>query len=268
MKYYWILLIVISSYAQEQKFKLHVDHSDKIIKLYVDNYQYCPVTLNLSYKLQNLRLLKPDDTSYIIPARAKKFLLTKLERMHNNLPANLNFDDRYFYGIKNNASANLHYSYHLPFALGASNLVVQGPNGVLGHKDQHAVDFRMEYDSEVVAMRAGIVVQIIDTLNTVIKENSCTVKSNMLLVYHEDGTFAQYSHFKKNGIVVKVGDRVQEEQLLGYAGNVNFGREPHMHFEVFKGLVSKKESIPISFLIDYGFKIKELENWKYYTKYY
>ena len=66
MKYYWILLIVISSYAQEQKFKLHVDHSDKIIKLYVDNYQYCPVTLNLSYKLQNLRLLKPDDTSYFI----------------------------------------------------------------------------------------------------------------------------------------------------------------------------------------------------------
>jgi len=226
------------------------------------------MTWNLHYKLENLRLLKPNDTSYSIPAQAKHFLLAKLERIDNSRPSNLNFDDRYFYGVQNNTRVDLNFGYHLPIALGSTNLVVQGPNGVLGHQGINAVDIRMGYNTDVFAMRAGIVVQIVDTLNTVIKENTCTVKTNMLLVYHDDGTFAKYSHFKKNGIVVELGDRVEEDQLVGYSGNVNYGIEPHMHFEVLKGLVGKTESIPIAFLVDYGFLVKELENWKYYTKYY
>ena len=49
---------------------------------------------------------------------------------------------------------------------------------------------------------------------------------------HSDGTFADYSHLKLQGAVVKKGEFIKKDQLLGYSGSTGFESGPHLHFAV------------------------------------
>jgi murein DD-endopeptidase MepM/ murein hydrolase activator NlpD len=60
-------------------------------------------------------------------------------------------------------------------------------------------------------------------------------EGNYLMIRHGDGTRANYWHFKKDGVLVNVGDTVQQGQLIGFSGNTGYSAFPHLHFEVVPG---------------------------------
>ena len=85
---------------------------------------------------------------------------------------------------------------------------------------------------------------------------------------HSDGTFADYSHLKHQGAMVKKGDYIKKDQLIGYSGSTGFASGPHLHFAVFINRIDGKRTF-----VETKFKTSEseatlLEEGKSYTKNY
>ena len=59
--------------------------------------------------------------------------------------------------------------------------------------------------------------------------------NNLVVVEHDDDTFAQYMHLTQNGADVEVGDRVQRGDPIGRSGNTGLAGYPHLHFIVTTG---------------------------------
>ncbi|MGE0632383.1 MAG: M23 family metallopeptidase [Pseudobdellovibrionaceae bacterium] len=137
----------------------------------------------------------------------------------------------------NNASP-----YLLPWKKGESHFCFQGNNGVLSHKNrtQYAWDFLMLDGTDIYAARAGRVAIVVDGH----EGRGSDKPNNEIYIDHGDGTSARYAHIRKHGSKVKIGDEVQQGQVIGSSGDVGRSLGPHLHFEVIN---ESKETIPISF---------------------
>jgi murein DD-endopeptidase MepM/ murein hydrolase activator NlpD len=121
--------------------------------------------------------------------------------------------------------------YVLPYAKTASYKLLQGYNGPWGHEEHaaYAYDFQMPIGTAVHAVRSGTVVHVVE------KNVDSTRKpgeENVIVIGHEDGTFARYYHLTKDGAKVKVGDEVKQGQLIGLSGDSGASAGPHLHFDV------------------------------------
>jgi murein DD-endopeptidase MepM/ murein hydrolase activator NlpD len=84
---------------------------------------------------------------------------------------------------------------------------------------------------------------------------------------HKDGTIAEYLHFKKDGINVKIGEQIKEGQVIGLSGNTGYSERPHLHLTVFKPLTGeKRENYKIKFMTKQGNKVLLKENTTYTAK--
>jgi len=102
--------------------------------------------------------------------------------------------------------------------------------------------------TKLYAAREGIVVKTKSDSNKRGDTKEFAKYGNHITIEHNDNTFATYYHLKKNGVGVKVGQRVKRGQKIGYSGNTEFSRGPHLHFAVFKAVsVKSTKSLPIRF---------------------
>ena len=155
------------------------------------------------------------------------------------------------YGNPNLKKYDTTYNYNLPFSKGKRYRVLQGNNGGFSHNkptSRYAIDFTMNIGQEVCAIREGYVVMTKSDSNEGGSSKKYLPKANKVFVYHKDGTFAQYAHFRQNGVVVKAGDSIKKGQLIGYSGNTGYSTQPHLHFVVYKP--SKNGLISIPFVLD------------------
>ena len=75
--------------------------------------------------------------------------------------------------------------------------------------------YKLDY---IVAHSAGTVVQVINNSNTN-TPNDATNPGNMIRIDHGNGYQTRYLHLAHGSIAVKVGDKVNKGQTLGYMGN-------------------------------------------------
>lgn len=138
--------------------------------------------------------------------------------------------------------------YVLPFAAAAPRRLIQGNAGKLSHygRQQYAFDFDLPVGETVVAARAGEVVVVVDEFTRGGPVKSLRSKANVVVVRHEDGSFASYVHLSP-GAAVEVGDRVEPGQPLGQSGNTGFTTRPHLHFSVSVLDDGKPRTVPIRF---------------------
>lgn len=119
----------------------------------------------------------------------------------------------------------------MPFACGARFPVSQGhaTGSHLSH-DTYAWDFRMPEGTPITAARAGVV----RLARGDSRKGGCDPKmarhANYVVLEHDGDLETQYLHF--SSVVVKVGERVEQGQLLGYSGNTGWSCGPHLHFKV------------------------------------
>jgi len=88
---------------------------------------------------------------------------------------------------------------------------------------------------------------VMSTADGVITESgSDKYRGNYVVVKHDDIYATSYSHLKST--VLKVGDKIQKGQLLGYVGSTGISTEPHLHYEVLKNgkNVDPKDYLPKS----------------------
>ena len=124
------------------------------------------------------------------------------------------------------------YIYTLPFEHKKKVFLVQGYESMFSHRGEKALDFKVKTGTKVCAARAGIVTAARkDSDKRGLKTKNLS-DGNYIFIQHDDGSEANYWHFKKDGVLVNVGETVQTGQLIGYSGNTGFSAFPHLHFEV------------------------------------
>ncbi len=117
--------------------------------------------------------------------------------------------------------------YVLPYAINEEVEVNQANCSGYGHSDfwLYGYDFIMDIGTPVHAMRSGVVVHTWDGVADGVRS-----ATNLLLIQHDDGTVALYSHLTNGGVLVIDGQLVIKGDLIGLSGDSgNTGGLPHLH---------------------------------------
>lgn len=158
--------------------------------------------------------------------------------------------------------------YLFPFEHGTKHRVGQGYHGSFTHfgQNEYALDFDMDIGTPVLAARSGVVVEVKEDSNVGGPSASYSQAANYVLVYHEDGTFGNYVHLRKDGAAVSVGDVVRAGDVVGYSGNTGQSSGPHLHFDVrLPTPEGTTRSIPVEFLSHEGEPVSVEEGRHYYA---
>ena len=150
--------------------------------------------------------------------------------------------------------------YHLPFdGIEHPVSISQGRNGPWSHFRRgaydlsNAVDFALPIGSEILSAREGIVLMHYDQGDEYYEGvdpevgNNLRFMTNQILILHDDGTRALYSHLEKGSVCVRPrepvasGQKIAETGLSGWIGDV-----PHLHFQVANE--NFRESLPVEFV--------------------
>ncbi|MGL1891065.1 MAG: M23 family metallopeptidase [Spirochaetaceae bacterium] len=246
-----MLSLPAKSYLSEDSDYLDVYYEkldDGGFAFYGDNKHFIPMYINLKFtKLTNLKMSVPNPIKQVLEPGTKNVLLCELTPIKAGESYRFGSSFSYSNGDPLNTKPD-DYIYMFPFAHGEKNKLDQGFGGKFSHtkENYYALDFSMDIGTPIYAARAGVVVEIKENSNRGGAGSSYAKDGNFVSIYHSDGTFASYVHLKKNGAIVKVGDRVKIGDKIAYSGNTGLSTGPHLHFSVnVVGESGVKQSIPI-----------------------
>ena len=115
--------------------------------------------------------------------------------------------------------------------------------GTLG---QFAYDIRMPIGTDIIAVRAGMVVAIQESF-----PNVTTVQKpgeeNFVIIINSNGTQDRYFHLDQDGVHVSIGQIVSKGQLIATGGNSGGTPFPHLHLEVIQPTTGGGIPIPVTF---------------------
>lgn len=99
---------------------------------------------------------------------------------------------------------------------------------------KHAVDFICPIGTPIKAAADGVVVDVKFDSDKGGKDESFDELTNYIEIKHENGEYSWYEHLKKDGVLVKVGERVKRGQLIGYSGMTGWvaSLQAHLHFHI------------------------------------
>lgn len=98
------------------------------------------------------------------------------------------------------------------------------------------------YGKNVLAPADGIVVDLKDKFDNTpivaIGKVDCTasdIRGNYIIIKHSKHEYSLIAHLLKDSICVKVGDKINQGQIVAKCGNSGNTSEPHIHFHVQSG---------------------------------
>jgi len=270
MKNYIIILVlhVFTFSKAEIKVKVYTEKTAEGFSIFVDNNEHCPVSIKLDFVTENLMIEGGNNKTYLVNSLKKKQLITKLNIISKTKKYSYSYNFLTNYGDVNLVNYDKNFEYNLPFNRSEQYKITQGYNGKLSHKNENALDFLMPIGTEIHAMREGVVIDVVDHNSLNCAQEECKKYNNYITVYHPDGTFASYVHIKNKGSVVKVGEKIIENQLIGYSGNVGWSTGPHLHIVIFKMKMNNRETLKTLFKIDDGKQSIYLQDKMTYNKNY
>jgi murein DD-endopeptidase MepM/ murein hydrolase activator NlpD len=211
------------------------------------------VTFDIDINTRNLKNNHQESNPHVLAPNASK-TLESLSKIHAYLPWRFRYQIDFMPG-KLEAQHDDKAVYTLPYQEGMSHRVVQGYGGRISHQgdNRFAIDFSMHRGTRVHAARAGVVAGVKNDSQTSGSTEDFLDFANYVIIEHADGTLGEYAHLKFEGVLVEVGDRIEQGQLIGYSGNTGYSKGPHLHFAV-RRVTSAEESVtvPIRFLTEQG----------------
>ncbi len=139
------------------------------------------------------------------------------------------------------------FVYSLPWEKGKKHLLVQAYLSSFSHKGEIALDFKMKKGTKICAARAGVVVALREDSDRGGLKPEYLSDGNYLIIRHADGSHANYWHLQQNGVLVNIGEAVEEGQVIARSGNTGYSAFPHLHFEVTGGLGVGRGQVPTRF---------------------
>ncbi|MBM7625052.1 M23 family metallopeptidase [Sporohalobacter salinus] len=243
-------VVVAQNYRNQKQKRLKIYYK-KVkpgqYKFYAQNKNYAPYQIKLSFtKLKNMNVNTQVPYYGVVDPRVnKQYLFTATAE--RNKQYGFKYKYKCLLGNPKNAWPDGH-AYLFPYQHGEKHKVTQGYNGDYSHHDKLALDFEMKRGTPVTAARSGIVVQVKEDSNIGGTNKRYLDDANYITIYHNDGTFAEYAHLKYNGARVRIGDKIDAGEVIGYSGDTGWSRGPHLHFEVLKPVRMGRETIATDFL--------------------
>lgn len=201
--------------------------------VYADNDEWMPMSTQFKFKLENMTSTLKEGETVVIPAKTKRFPVTRFTPAKPNTKNGFQYYMTINFGDALQEKYDDSYIYSLPFDKGKTQRIFQGYNGNFSHQGAYALDFDLKTGEKVFAAREGLVVEAVGNNTKSCPDISCAKFNNRVIILHSDGTFADYSHLKFNGLTVKAGTQVEKGQLIGHSGQTGFANGPHLHFSVF-----------------------------------
>ncbi len=252
----------------QKNFKLYYEETNNGFMILADNDEYCPVSTRMNFKLENLNSSNGNNKVFVVPARTKRHVITDLQVIDRKKRIKLGYESAYNFGDHTLKKYNTNFKYYLPFGKGNTFWLSQGYNGATSHQNENALDFKMPMGTKIYAARGGVVVDIEESYSKSCTTPECADYNNFILIYHSDGTFAEYTHIKKNGANVNIGDQVKIGEFIGYSGDVGWATGPHLHFIVFFQRLSERVTLKTKFLTGKGKQAISLTEKEQYTRAY
>lgn len=243
----FIILLLSSLTAADDSVNIKAEVVEKDVVVYAQNRNHFSITVKYDASYTNLSADKKLPLLFVMKPFAKEEIL-HLKILNDKFSFKAHYD--WTIGSKD-AKHDDNYIYKLPYKTGTAQKVSQSFNGKFTHfnNSQYAVDFEMNEGTEVYSARDGVVVKTKADSNSGGTNRSFEKHANEIIIEHNDGTLASYTHLKQNGVLVKVGEKVNRAQLIGYSGKTGYTRGPHLHFVVYKATDGKnRKSFPIKFM--------------------
>jgi len=256
------------SFAQAPKEEKSVEvnsvRTNDTFHLNATNKNPYSITLTIRVSGNNYKLNTRQPVTKIIEPNSTKHLVSVYA---DNKEKNFKFNTNYNWIMGNTrARHDDSHIYSLPFSKGKSFRVGQSYDGDFSHSGniRYSVDFMMPLRSQIRAARGGYVVQLKEDSNRGGAADKFKDESNFIVIEHSDGTFAEYAHLSQNGVLVKLGQKVNEGQIIGLSGNTGYSSGPHLHFMVIKvNEDGTNESLPVRFKTRSG-TVERFEEGKFY----
>ena len=249
----FLFLFLLKFAAKEEYLKIYseFDSIKKEYNFYADNSHFIPYNVKIEFKsIVNLKPSVDLPYSFIVSPKSKRLFLFKLTTIDEK--KSVKYSNTYTSSLGDpSVKHNDKYLYIIPFEHGTKHRLVQGFHGKQTHSgdNEYAVDFDMPEGTPIVAAREGIVADVKEDSNVGGNSNNFADKGNYIMIYHDDGTFSNYVHLKKNGVIVNVGDKIIPGQIIGYSGNTGYSSGPHLHFDIRVATTEgTMRSIPFKFL--------------------
>lgn len=221
--------------AQSQNITiLSIENSDRSVDLLYEKKNPGSYTLTLEFsKLNNCNV-----ATYEKVISEDSGFIMKLEPI--NKDQDITYSMRYSatLGAVNPKIDNL-FRYILPFKNGKKIKIFESESagekyfGLKKSVDWKSYAVASNKPDTVYSMRKGIVVLIDNQYNdNSLLDAQFTSRRNQIVIEHEDGTFAMYKGFQKNGIFVELGQTVNQQTELGVIEKYN-KKGYRLDFDVF-----------------------------------
>lgn len=128
------------------------------------------------------------------------------------------------------------FVYSLPFKQETLYLAVSDPSEHNG-RIEHAIDFLIDFDKEIIAPLGGIVWNVKDNSKTGGSDEKYAdwKYQNLITIKHSETEYSQYFHLAHKSALVKIGDKVKKGQTIARGvGMTGCTTTPHVHMLVFR----------------------------------
>jgi len=149
--------------------------------------------------------------------------------------------------LDNNGNLSVEAKYVLPYSVGREYTCSLGFNNPYSHNGtfSYALDFAMSIGTNITAARSGHVVYILESY---LDDDRTPDHENVVIVMHEDSSYARYAHLTTNGALVIMGQTVVPGDTIGLSGNSGSSGAPHLHFDVTNMNTGRSDqTIPFDF---------------------
>lgn len=247
--FHLLFLLTAFNVIQAQEVEFSLQRTANGYEVYADSREPIPVTAMIQLDLTNLKTDDSVNITRVIKPMASHQLVTAAKIVNKSKKFGIRYNVKTTLG-DHTTEWDRDFVYNLPWSVGESYRVDQGYNGQISHMGENAIDFNMPVGTVVRVVRGGIVAKVEESNDKHCQQPSCEQYNNYVIVYHEDGTFAEYVHLKHMGSTVEKGHVVEQGEIIGYSGNTGWSTGPHLHLIVYGVREGQRTSLSTKFRVD------------------
>ncbi|TGD80266.1 M23 family metallopeptidase [Hymenobacter wooponensis] len=213
-----------------------MENTDGSIAIFGENHDILPYSIHLEPQLKLMHCKVPLPVRIVVLPDEKPQLLTVF--IPDGPSYSYSYSYRFDLGSYSGQTPDSSVVYALPFITSNDSIVPKRADKL------YIYNFLLPKYTPILAARGGIVAAV-----KFGQKNTRTINSNLIYVYHDDGTHACYENLdpEKSNAIVKVGQRVKVGETIGYFGENK--KNPYFWFSVEYPAATNSETIPVTFLM-------------------